>query len=52
MLIDMIEHKKVNVPDVKEITVIRYYEEIVIRAASENVPSTEQDIVTKSNTQI
>lgn len=52
MLIDMIEHKKVNIPDVKEITVIRYYEEIVIRAAAENVPSTEQDIVTESNTQI
>ena len=53
MLIDMVEHKKVNVPEIKEITVIRYYEEIVIRAAAdEKVLSAEQDIVTKSNTQI
>lgn len=53
MLIDMVEHKKVDVPVIKEITVIRYYEEIVIRAAAdERVLSAEQDIVTKSNTQI
>ena len=31
MLIDMVEHKKVSVPEIQEITVIRYYEEIVIR---------------------
>jgi carbamoyl-phosphate synthase large subunit len=51
MLIDMVEHKKVDVPEIKEITVIRYYEEIVIRAAAdERLLSAEQDIVTKSNT--
>jgi hypothetical protein len=43
----------VEVPEIKEITIIRYYEEIVIRAAAdERVLSAEQDIVTKSNTQI
>lgn len=51
MLIDLIEHKKVKVPEIQEITVIRYYEEIVIRAAADQkVLSAEQDIVTKSNT--
>ena len=51
MLIDMVEHKKVKVPEIKEITVIRYYEEIVIRAAADQrVLPAEQDIVTKSNT--
>lgn len=51
MLIDMVEHKKIKLPDIKEITVIRYYEEIVIRAAADQrVLSAEQDIVTKSNT--
>ena len=35
MLIDLIEHKKVKVPEIQEITVIRYYEEIVIRAAGD-----------------
>jgi carbamoyl-phosphate synthase large subunit len=53
MLIDMVEHKQVKVPEVNEITVIRYYEEIVIRAAADHgVLSAEQDILTKSNTQI
>ena len=52
MLIEMVEHKKVRLPEIKEITVIRYYEEIVIRAAADqDMLSTEQDIVTKSNTQ-
>jgi hypothetical protein len=47
----MVEHKKVSVPEIQEITVIRYYEEIVIRAAADQrVLSAEQDIVTKSNT--
>lgn len=53
MLIDMVEHKQVKMPEVNEITVIRYYEEIVIRAAADHgVLSAEQDILTKSNTQI
>ena len=53
MLIDMVEHKRVKMPEVNEITVIRYYEEIVIRAAADHgVLSAEQDILTKSNTQI
>jgi hypothetical protein len=52
MLIELVEHKKVKLPEIREITVIRYYEEIVIRAAADQrVPSTEQDIVTKPNTQ-
>jgi hypothetical protein len=50
MLIDMVEHKKVKMPEIKEITVIRYYEEIVIRAATDQrVLSAEQDIVTRSH---
>lgn len=53
MLIDMVEDKQVKMPEVNEITVIRYYEEIVIRAAADHgVLSAEQDILTKSNTQI
>jgi carbamoyl-phosphate synthase large subunit len=53
MLIDMVEQKKVKVPEIKEITVIRYYEEIVIRAASDQkVPSAGQDIMTESKPQI
>lgn len=53
MLMDMVEHKQVKVPEIREITVIRYYEEIVIRSAADHgVLSAEQDILTKSNTQI
>lgn len=53
MLIDMVEHNQVKVPEIREITVIRYYEEIVIRSAADHgVLSAEQDILTKSNTQI
>lgn len=53
MLMDMVEHKRVKVPEIREITVIRYYEEIVIRSAADHgVLSAEQDILTKSNTQI
>ena len=53
MLIDMDEHNQVKVPEIREITVIRYYEEIVIRSAADHgVLSAEQDILTKSNTQI
>lgn len=52
MLIDMIENRKVQVPEIQEITVIRYYEEIVIRAAAadQNAFSAKQNIVTKPNT--
>lgn len=53
MLMDMVEHKQVKVPEIREITVIRYYEEIVIRSAADHgALSAEQDILTKSNTQI
>ena len=47
MLIDMIEHKKVKVPEIKEITVIRYYEEIVIRSAADQRALSAEDIATK-----
>lgn len=53
MLIDMVERKRVKIPKIKEITVIRYYEEIVIQSAvDQNALSAEQDIVTRSNTQV
>jgi carbamoyl-phosphate synthase large subunit len=45
MLIDMLENKKVHIPEIQEITVIRYYEEIVIRAAT----SDQEEISAKEN---
>jgi carbamoyl-phosphate synthase large subunit len=45
MLIDMLENKKVHIPEIQEITVIRYYEEIVIRAAT----SDQDEISAKEN---
>jgi carbamoyl-phosphate synthase large subunit len=45
MLIDMVENKKVHIPEIQEITVIRYYEEIVIRAAT----SDQEEISAKEN---
>jgi carbamoyl-phosphate synthase large subunit len=45
MLIDMLENKKVHIPEIQEITVIRYYEEIVIRAAT----SDREEISAKEN---
>ena len=44
MLIDMLENKKVHIPEIQEITVIRYYEEIVIRSAT-----SDQEISAKEN---
>jgi carbamoyl-phosphate synthase large subunit len=45
MLIDMLENKKVHIPEIQEITVIRYYEEIVIRAAT----SDREEVSAKEN---
>jgi carbamoyl-phosphate synthase large subunit len=45
MLIDMLENKKVRIPEIQEITVIRYYEEIIIRAAT----SSQEEISAKEN---
>lgn len=45
MLIDMLENKKVHIPEIQEITVIRYYEEIVIRSAT----SDQEEISAKEN---
>jgi len=37
MLLDMIEGKRITVPTISEITIIRYFEEIVVRSEEERI---------------
>jgi carbamoyl-phosphate synthase large subunit len=45
MIIDMIEGKKIKIPQVSEITVLRYFEEIIIDEKNK-VTCTEKDLLT------
>jgi len=38
MLLDLIEGRQVSVPVISEITVIRYFEEFVLRSEEERIP--------------
>ncbi len=45
MIIDMIEGKKIKMPTVSEVTILRYFEEIIIDEKN-NVTYTEKDLLT------